>query len=146
MNTYLKLFISIVTCLTVGAVSGYFTANEIPNWYATLIKPSFNPPNWIFGPVWSTLYLLMAISWWLVWKSDIASSKKNKAMLIFAIQLILNFFWSIIFFSFHQPGFALIEIIIMLIFILFSIITFYPASKPAALKAWAKPFRSPQMR
>ena len=132
MNTYLKLFISIVTCLTVGAVSGYFTANEIPNWYATLIKPSFNPPNWIFGPVWSTLYLLMAISWWLVWKSDIASSKKNKAMLIFAIQLILNFFWSIIFFSFHQPGFALIEIIIMLIFILFSIITFYPASKPAA--------------
>lgn len=132
MNTYIKLFVSIVICLTVGAVSGYFTANEIPNWYATLIKPSFNPPNWIFGPVWSTLYILMAVSWWLVWKSDVASSKKNKAMLIFAIQLILNFFWSIIFFSFHQPGIALIEIIFMLIFILFSIIIFYPVSKPAS--------------
>lgn len=132
MNTYFKLIICIVICLAVGGVSGYFTADEIPNWYAALNKPTFNPPNWIFGPVWSALYILMAVSLWLVWKSDVDSSIKNKAILIFAMQLILNFFWSIIFFHFHQLGFALVEIICMWIFILFSIIKFYPVSKTAS--------------
>lgn len=132
MNTYLKLFISIAVCLAIGGVSGYFTANEIPTWYATLNKPGFNPPNWIFGPVWTTLYILMAISFWLIWKSNIESSIKNRAMTFFVIQLVLNFFWSILFFSLHQLGFAFVEIILMWLFILFSIISFYPISKTAS--------------
>ena len=132
MNTYLKLFICIAICLAIGGVSGYFTTSEITTWYATLNKPSFNPPNWIFGPVWSILYFLMGISLWLIWKNEISSSIKYKAIFIFAIQLILNFFWSIIFFSLHQLSFALAEIILMWFFILFSIIRFHPISKTAA--------------
>lgn len=132
MNTYLKLFISIVLCLAIGGVSGYFTSSEIQTWYVTLNKPSFNPPNWIFAPVWTTLYFLMGISLWLVWKSNAKPSIKNKAIFFFVIQLILNFFWSIIFFSLHQLGFALAEIILMWIFILISIMAFYPISKIAA--------------
>ena len=132
MNTYLKLFISFVICLSVGAVSGLLTASEIISWYATLNKPSFNPPNSIFSPVWTTLYIFMAISLWLVWRKNIPISIKRNAILIFAIQLILNFFWSIIFFSLHQPLFAFIEIIFLWIFILLSIIKFRPISKPAS--------------
>lgn len=132
MNTYLKLIISIIVCLAVGGISGYLTTSEITTWYATLQKPSFNPPNYLFGPVWTTLYILMAIALWLIWKSDAPEALKNKAMLLFGIQLILNFFWSIIFFSLHQLGFALVEIIAMWVFILLSILAFYPISKTAA--------------
>lgn len=132
MNTYLKLFISITVCLSVGGISGYLTANEIPTWYATLNKPSFNPPNWIFAPVWTTLYIFMAIALWLVWKSDVSTNIKNTAILVFVIQLVLNFFWSIIFFSLHQLGFALVEIAFMWVFILLCIIKFYPISRTAA--------------
>lgn len=132
MNNIIKLIICILVCLAVGGISGYFTSTEIPTWYSTINKPSFNPPNWIFGPVWTTLYILMGISFWLIWKSDVSTEVKNKAMLFFAIQLVLNFFWSIIFFSFHQTGFAFIEIIVMWIFILLSILSFYPISKTAA--------------
>ncbi|HUM52630.1 MAG TPA: tryptophan-rich sensory protein [Chitinophagales bacterium] len=133
MNIYLKLFISIIVCLAVGGISGYLTTSEITTWYATLQKPSFNPPNYLFGPVWTILYIMMAISFWLIWKSDASESLKNKAILLFGIQLILNFFWSIIFFRFHQLGFAFAEIIAMWVFILLSILAFYPVSKPAAI-------------
>ncbi len=133
MNIYLKLFISIIVCLAVGGISGYLTTSEITTWYATLQKPSFNPPNYLFGPVWTILYIMMAISFWLIWKSDASETLKNKAILLFGIQLILNFFWSIIFFSLHQLGFALAEIIAMWVFILLSILAFYPISKPAAI-------------
>jgi benzodiazapine receptor len=78
MNTYLKLFISVAVCLAIGGISGYLTANEIPTWYTTLNKPSFNPPNWIFGPVWTTLYVLMGIAFWLVWKSNAEISIKKE--------------------------------------------------------------------
>jgi tryptophan-rich sensory protein len=132
MNIYLKLIISIVVCLSVGGISGFFTTSEIASWYATLQKPSFNPPNYLFGPVWTILYILMAIALWLIWKSDAPEALKNKAMLLFGIQLILNFFWSIIFFSLHQLGFALAEITAMWIFILLSILAFYPISRTAA--------------
>ncbi|MBK9330682.1 MAG: tryptophan-rich sensory protein [Sphingobacteriales bacterium] len=130
MNNYLKAILSIVTCLAVGGISGYITADAIPGWYVTINKPTFNPPNWIFGPVWTTLYIMMGIAFFLIWKSQ--SPLKHKAKLIFAVQLILNFFWSILFFNFHLLGFALIEILCMWLFILLSIISFYPVSKLAA--------------
>ena len=132
MNTYVKLTISVLACLAVGGISGYLTTSEITTWYATLHKPSFNPPNYLFAPVWTTLYILMAISFWLIWKSDTSKDLKNKAMLFFCIQLALNFFWSIIFFNLHQPGYAFAEIILMWIFIFLSMYAFHPISKTAA--------------
>lgn len=132
MNTYLKLFISVIICMAIGGISGYFTSSEITTWYVTLNKPSFNPPNWIFAPVWTTLYFLMGISFWLIWKSNAQKTIKNKAITFFIIQLVLNFFWSIIFFNLHQLGFALAEILLMWIFIVLTIISFYPISKTAA--------------
>jgi len=132
INSFFKFFISLALCLAVGGISGFITANEITSWYATLNKPSFNPPNWIFSPVWTTLYIFMAISLWLIWKSNVISTIKRNALTIFSIQLILNFFWSIIFFRFHQTGIALIEIVLLWIFILLSIIKFRPISKTAS--------------
>jgi tryptophan-rich sensory protein len=107
-----------------------FTTSSIPTWYASLIKPSFNPPNWIFGPVWTTLYLLMGISLYLVW---IRGAKKNRTALIwFGSQLALNSIWSILFFGLKSPLSAFIEIIFLWITILITIIYFYKTSKPAA--------------
>lgn len=130
MPSYLKLILSITVCLAVGGISGFVTANEIPGWYVNISKPSFNPPNWIFGPVWTALYIMMGIAFFLVWKSNVPV--KEKAYLLFGLQLILNFFWSILFFSMHALGVALIEIILMWVCILLTIVSFYPISKPAA--------------
>lgn len=132
MNSILKLFISIVVCLSIGGISGFFTSSEIPIWYSTLNKPVFNPPNWIFGPVWTSLYILMGIAFWLIWKSNANIILKKRAMIFFAIQLFLNFWWSILFFGYHQLGFAFVEIILMWAFILLSIVSFYPISKIAS--------------
>ena len=132
ISNTLKLIISIVLTVGLGSLGGIFTIAEIPNWYAGLNKPSFNPPNWIFGPVWTTLYCLMGISFYLIWKLP-ASSERTKGVRIFIIQFVLNFGWSIIFFSMHQLGWALVEIIAMWIFILLTILQFRKLSIPAAV-------------
>lgn len=128
----MKLFLSILIPLVVGFTSGFFTASGVNEWYTTLNRPSFNPPNWLFGPVWTTLYILMGISLYLIWKQP-ASSERNAALLIFAVQLVLNFFWSIIFFYWHQIGFALIEIVLLWAFIVLMIYRFYHINSTAAL-------------
>lgn len=126
----LKFLASIILPLSLGAIAGIATAQSIPEWYATLNKPSFNPPNWIFGPVWTTLYILMGISLFLVWKQD-PGKERNRAILIFLLQLLLNFAWSFIFFYFKMIGFALIEIILLWISIVVMLILFYKI-KPIA--------------
>lgn len=131
MKQTIKIIISILIPLIVGGVSGAITASEIPNWYLTLNKPSFNPPNYLFGPVWTTLYILMGISWYLVSKA--ASEQKTRLLIIYILQLILNFLWSIIFFGFHAPFMALIEISLLWIAILMMIINFYKQNKTAGL-------------
>lgn len=108
----LKLLVSLALPLGLGAIAGLFTAQSVSEWYATLNQPSFNPPNWIFGPVWTILYLLMGISVFLVWKQE-ASKERNRALLIFLIQLLLNFAWSFLFFYFNRIGLALVEIILL---------------------------------
>jgi translocator protein len=128
----MKLIISILIPLLVGATAGFFTSKGVKGWYALANKPSFNPPNWIFAPVWTMLYMLMGIALYLVWKSDAAKKIKQAAISFFAIQLILNFFWSFIFFSLQQSGWALIEIIAMWLAILATIIWFAKISKTAA--------------
>jgi benzodiazapine receptor len=126
----LKLLVSIVLPLGLGAIAGMFTAQSVPEWYATLNRPSFNPPNWIFGPVWTTLYLLMGISLFLVWKQE-ASKARNLAISIFFLQLLLNFAWSFIFFYFNRIGFALVEIVLLWISIVLMLVLFYKI-KPMA--------------
>ena len=131
MNNTIKFIISIFTPLIVGGLSGFFTTNSISGWYTTLQKPSFNPPNWIFGPVWTTLYLVMGISLYRIWRLP-ANSMRNRAIGVFFLQLILNFFWSLIFFRWQAIQFALAEIILMWLAIALMIHLFRKMDAPAA--------------
>jgi translocator protein len=128
----MKLFISILIPVLVGAISGFFTQSGVDGWYAAASKPSFNPPNWIFAPVWTTLYILMGIALFLVWRADADKTVKQTAIILFTVQLTLNFFWSIIFFKLQQPGWAFAEIILMWVMILFTILWFGKISSTAA--------------
>lgn len=126
-----KLFISIILPLSIGAIAGMFTARAIPEWYATLNQPSFNPPNWVFGPVWTTLYLIMGISFFLIWKLE-AGKERNQAIVIFLLQLLLNFGWSFFFFYFKMIGIALIEIVLLWSIIVLMLLRFYKLKPLAA--------------
>jgi len=126
-----KLFVSIILPLSLGAIAGMFTAQSVPEWYATLNRPSFSPPNWIFGPVWTILYILMGISLFLIWKQDV-SKERNRAILVFLMQLLLNFGWSFIFFYFHEIGMALVEIILLWMNIVIMLVLFYRIKPIAA--------------
>ena len=129
---YTKLVIAILVCQLAGIIGVIFTSRSIPDWYRKLKKPSFNPPNWIFGPVWTLLYFLMGISLYLVWNPG-NNLTALIAMALFGVQLILNIAWSIIFFGMRNPSIAFVEIIFMWIAILATIIAFYPISTIAAL-------------
>lgn len=126
----LTLFFSIFTCHLAGIVGALFTISAIPNWYQYLEKPAFSVPNWIFGPVWLTLYTLMGISLYLIWSSK--NEKKILAIKIFALQLFLNAIWSIIFFGLKSPLIAFIAILALWVLILLTIKLFYKISKLAA--------------
>ena len=126
-----KLFYSLFITIGVGAIAGIATASSIGTWYAYLLKPGFNPPNWLFGPVWTLLYILMGISLYLVWKQSPSRHRYN-AMSLFFIQLFFNFCWSFIFFHFHEIGLALFDIIVLWIFIVLTIIYFAKHHKTAA--------------
>lgn len=132
MKNWVKLILCIIAIELVGVIGGFFTASSIPLWYDSLIKPSFNPPNWIFGPVWTILYITIGISLYLVWTNKAKSKKKTKFYWAFWIQLILNFFWSILFFGNQNIFGALIEIIFLWMAILATIIFAYKISKPSA--------------
>jgi translocator protein len=131
MNRYLKLILCITAPLIIGAISGIATAKNINNWYVILIKPNFNPPNYLFGPVWTFLYLLMGISFYIILQSPKHEIKKQ-AILIFCIQIFLNFCWSFLFFKYHWLGIAFIEIILIWLSIITMIINFYKINKIAA--------------
>jgi benzodiazapine receptor len=130
-SSKMKLFYSLLITLGVGTVAGLATASSISSWYAYLLKPSFNPPNWLFGPVWTLLYILMGISLYLVWKQSPSRHRYN-AMSVFFIQLFFNFCWSFIFFYFHDIGLALFDIILLWVFILLTIVFFAKHHKTAA--------------
>lgn len=130
-SNIVKLIVSLIIPLSVGAVAGMFTSQAVPNWYASLNRPSFSPPNWVFGPVWTTLYILLGFSFFLVWKQS-PSKNKNRAIIVFAFQMFLNFAWSFIFFYFNMIGIALIEIILLWINIAVMIFLFYKIKPLAA--------------
>ena len=127
-----SLIACIFLCLAVGIVSSRWTAPEIPTWYRGLRKPSFNPPNWIFAPVWTTLYILMGVAAWRVFIAP-ASSARSLGLAVFVLQLTLNFFWSYIFFHRHALGAALAEVLVLWVFIAVSLGAF---ARVEALAAW----------
>lgn len=120
-----KLIFSIGLCLGIGVLGSFFTVSSIPDWYATLEKPFFSPPNWLFGPVWTILYIMMGISLYLIWT-------KKKVPSIFWVQLTLNAAWSIIFFGLRNPALALVDIISLWIAIILTIKSFYKLNKLSA--------------
>ena len=150
-----KFGISLLLCLGAAWVGSIFTVSAIPAWYTTLARPTINPPNWIFAPVWTILYVLMGISLFLVWQKNwkvsnfilvsrrkawnkwsekfwMGNWQKQNVIAIFAVQLALNVLWSYIFFGRHQIGLAFFEILALWFAILYTIVNFYRISKPAA--------------
>ena len=106
---WISLLFWIALCFTVAGISGRWTASEIPGWYRTLVRPAIAPPNWVFGPVWTLLYLMMAVAAWQVSQSA-ASPLRTWGLALFVLQLALNFWWSMIFFRQHALGAALVEV------------------------------------
>jgi translocator protein len=127
----IKLVVSLILPLGVGAIAGQFTAKAVPEWYASLNRPSFSPPNWVFGPVWTALYILLGISLFLIWKLD-SGKERNLAICVFLLQLLLNFGWSFIFFYYKMIGFALFEIILLWMSIVIMLFLFYKIKPIAA--------------
>jgi len=128
-----KLIVSILIVFFAGAVGTVFTLKEITTWYVTLPKPAWTPPNWVFGPVWSFLYVLMGIALFLVWREGLDRRDVQIAITVFAVQLVINVVWSLVFFGTHNIAGGLIMVIILWISILINIIVFYRISKPAGL-------------
>ena len=132
MNKLLKLLASIVFCEGVGLLGAVFTIPSITTWYLYLNKPIFNPPNWIFGPVWTMLYLLMGVSLFLLLEKQL-KKQKNFLVALFSIQLFLNFLWSVVFFGWHFPVWALVDIMLLWLSIALLIVDFWKFSKQASL-------------
>jgi tryptophan-rich sensory protein len=130
-NRWVKLVISILICQSAGLIGSIFTSQSVNSWYQTIQKPSFNPPSWVFAPVWTTLFLLMGISLYLVWTKRM-NSKVKLGLIFFGIQLIFNILWSLFFFGLRNPLFGFIEIIILWIFIAITIFQFWKIDKRAA--------------
>lgn len=133
MKKALTLILFIISCQLTGALGSIFTIPAIPTWYASLNKPVFNPPNWIFAPVWTTLYFLMAIAAFLIFQKGWQKKEVRYALKVFTLQLGLNSLWSFVFFGLKSPSLAFAEIVFLWGFVYFSTILFYKISKPAGI-------------
>lgn len=132
MKKGLGIFVAVLICELAGIVGSLFTAPSIPGWYAGLTKPPFNPPGWVFAPVWTILYALMGIAAWLVYDKGVRRADVKRALFVFVAQLILNVLWSIMFFGAHQILGAVVIIVALWILILGTILRFHKISRPAA--------------
>lgn len=137
LNNFFKLVIVITVSESMGIIGSVFTISSISTWYATLAKPALNPPAWIFAPVWTILYFFMGVAAWLVWKRLDSNSRENNkrikiALAVFALQLLLNLFWSIVLFGLHNPGLAFVNIAGLWLAIVWTVVVFYRISKLAA--------------
>jgi len=125
---FVPIIISILIAQAAGAIGSYFTANSVRTWFVTVTKPTWNPPSWLFGPMWITLYTLMGIASYLVWSSDAVQDKqglRTAALWIYGFHLALNALWSILFFGLKNPGAAFAEILVLLVFIIVTTILFW---------------------
>jgi benzodiazapine receptor len=126
-----KLLATLAVVLTAGGIAALATTRATPTWYQTLKKPSFDPPEWLFGPAWTLLYLMMAVAAWLVWKQGIGAPGVKLALAVFLVQLILNALWSVFFFGLRSPLAGLVDIIVLWLAILATTIFFFRVSVPA---------------
>jgi tryptophan-rich sensory protein len=129
----LRFIISIIICQSAGIFGSLFTFEAVPDWYITLEKPFFAPPNWIFGPVWIILYFLMGVSFYIVWKDELKSKTRYVFFVVFGIQLILNALWSLLFFGLKSPLLGLIDILILDVMLVVTIFYAKRVSKYAAM-------------
>lgn len=132
MHHALKLVIAIAVPLAVAGLAGVATSRGVATWYPTLAKPPFNPPAWVFGPVWTVLYVMMGIAAFLLWRHGLDSEGVRAALAAFVLQLALNGLWSILFFGLRSPGLALIEIVMLWLAILATILLFARVDRLAA--------------
>lgn len=128
---WVVLAVFIVVCFGAAGLGSWFTTPSLDSWYAELRKPAWNPPSWIFAPVWSALYLLMAIAAWLVWRRA-GFTSGGRALALFAVQLVLNVAWSALFFGMHNPGAAFIDIVLLWLAIAATISAFRQFTPAAA--------------
>ena len=129
----LKLIVSLIICQLAGFVGSLFTTPSIPTWYASLEKPSFNPPNWVFSPVWISLFVLMGISLFLVWQKTLHYPGVSSALFWFGIQLFLNMLWSVLFFGLKSPFFAFVGIIFLWVAIFLTLVKSFKVSRLAGV-------------
>uniref|UniRef100_A0A7V3PSL4 Tryptophan-rich sensory protein n=1 Tax=candidate division WOR-3 bacterium TaxID=2052148 RepID=A0A7V3PSL4_UNCW3 len=132
MSKPLKFVIALAIPLILGFIGSYFTRKSVNTWFVNLNKPVFNPPNWLFAPAWTVLYILMGIAFYLVWQQGYAPNMRL-AFVVFAIQLLLNLLWSALFFGLRNPLLGFVDIVLLWIFILVNIILFYRLERVAGL-------------
>ena len=133
MATTLRLLISLAIPITVGGLSGFATARGVQTWFPTLVKPPFNPPSWVFGPVWTVLYLSMGFAAFLVWQKGLNNAPVRLALAFFLVQLALNGLWSILFFGMQSPGLAFVEIVGLWLTIGVTIVLFWRVTPSAGI-------------
>jgi tryptophan-rich sensory protein len=126
----LGLVAFLFACLIISGIGGLVTATSVGGWYTTLDKPAFNPPSWVFAPVWTMLYVLMAIAAWRVWRSP-QTDLRRRALGAFGLQLVLNLLWSVLFFGFQQIGAALVDIVLLFSAIAFNALLFWRVERLA---------------
>lgn len=131
-NSWISLVFFILICLVIGLFGSFWTKEAVSTWYPTLTKPSWTPPDFVFGPVWSSLYIMIAVSGWLIYRSD-PSQNRTVALKFYAFQLALNFIWSFLFFSLRNPLLGMIDILFLCLMILLTIIKSWPVSRLASL-------------
>jgi len=132
MKKAIGILVSIVVCELAGIIGSVFTTPSIPGWYAALTKPPFNPPSWVFAPVWTILYAMMGLAAWLVYEKGFKKPDVKKALAVFAAQLLLNTLWSIVFFGAHMIFAGVVVIVLLWAMILWTILLFHRISRASA--------------
>lgn len=127
---WLGLVVWVAVCLGAGGLGAVVTTPAIDGWYRTLAKPDWNPPDYVFGPVWTTLFVMMGVSAWLVWKPG-GFHGAILPLVLFAVQLAFNVGWSYVFFGWHQPGWAFVEILVLWLLIAATTVAFFRRSVAA---------------
>lgn len=128
----IALAVAVLLPLAVGGLGSFATFSAVRDWYPTLLRPSFAPPNWLFGPVWTTLYVMMGMASWLAWRQGVAKPEVRSALGLYGVQLAFNLAWSWLFFGLRQPFLALIEIVVLLVLIAITAWRFAAVSRLAA--------------
>ena len=132
MNRWIALALFIISAFVIAAIGGSATASSVSDWYLTLEKPPWNPPGWVFGPVWTALYIMMAVAAWLVWREGRWKARK-RALGLYLLQWALNALWTPLFFALHQPGWAFAEIAALLLTVLATLAAFWQVRRSAGL-------------